>query len=46
MFISNLAALKKSWKGKKTEKEKDIVEVLKHASDRKKARGKNVKKLE
>ena len=40
MFICTLAALKKSSKKIEMEKEKDIVEVLKRASDRRKKAGK------
>ena len=40
MFICTLAALKKFSKNKETAKEKDIVEMFKHASDRRKEAGK------
>ena len=40
MFICTLAALKKSSKKKETETEKEMVNVLKYASDRRKKAGK------
>ena len=40
MFICTLVALKKSSKKKETETEKEMVKVLKYASDRRKKAGK------
>ena len=40
MFICSLATLKKSSKKKETEKEKDRVEMFKHASSLRKMAGK------
>ena len=41
MFILSLAALKKPTKGKDTDIEKEIGDVLKHANDRRKQAGKS-----